>query len=60
MLSRKGDDATRAVLHASIVPDVACSRSATTRISVVLPQPDGPMKETNSPRAIEKLAPLTA
>ena len=32
-----------------IVPAVGCSRSAMTRRSVVLPQPDGPMNETNSP-----------
>ncbi len=30
-------------------PDVARSRSAMTRSSVVLPQPDGPIRETNSP-----------
>src|SRR5580658_3531540 len=35
-----------------IEPLVGVSRSATARKSVVLPQPDGPMKETNSPRAI--------
>ena len=28
---------------------VGCSRSAMTRSSVVLPQPDGPMRETKSP-----------
>ena len=32
-----------------IVPEVGFSRSAMTRRKVVLPQPDGPMKETNSP-----------
>jgi hypothetical protein len=32
-----------------IVPDVGFSKSAMTRSKVVLPQPDGPMKETNSP-----------
>ena len=31
-------------------PPVGRSRSAMTRSSVVLPQPDGPMNETNSPR----------
>jgi hypothetical protein len=35
-----------------IVPAVGCSRSAMTRRNVVLPQPDGPMKETNSPLPI--------
>jgi hypothetical protein len=32
-----------------IDPSVGFSRSAMTRRNVVLPQPDGPMKETNSP-----------
>jgi hypothetical protein len=35
-----------------IVPAVGCSRSAMTRRKVVLPQPDGPMNETNSPLPI--------
>src|SRR5271156_1067367 len=35
-----------------MVPALGCSRSAMTRSKVVLPQPDGPMKETNSPAAI--------
>ncbi len=34
---------------------VGCSRSAITRISVVLPQPDGPMNETKSPSLICRL-----
>ena len=34
------------------VPAVGCCRSAITRSIVVLPQPEGPMKETNSPSAI--------
>src|SRR6266567_8480636 len=37
------------------VPDDGCWRSATTRNIVVLPQPDGPIKETNSPSAICRL-----
>ncbi len=32
-----------------IVPEVGFSRSAMTRRNVVLPQPEGPMKETKSP-----------
>ncbi len=43
-----------------IEPLVGFSRSATARRSVVLPQPDGPMKETNSPRATIKLTLLSA
>src|SRR6185436_17878342 len=38
-----------------IVPAVGCSRSAMTRRKVVLPQPDGPMKETNSPFAMSRV-----
>src|SRR5580704_8735216 len=37
-----------------MVPAVGRSRSAMTRSSVVLPQPDGPMKETKSPSAISR------
>ena len=43
-----------------IAPLVGVSRSATARRSVVLPQPDGPMKETNSPRATFRLTLLSA
>src|SRR3954470_24138745 len=43
-----------------IEPAVGCSRSAMTRSSVVLPQPDGPMKETNSPCPISRLTSLSA
>src|SRR5579872_5274681 len=35
----------------SSVPEVGCCKSAITRNIVVLPQPDGPIKETNSPSA---------
>src|SRR5688572_10660248 len=43
-----------------IVPDVGCSRSAITRRNVVLPQPEGPMKETNSPLLISRLTSVRA
>src|ERR1700737_1823334 len=39
----------------SSVPLDGCWRSAITRNIVVLPQPDGPIKETNSPSAICRL-----
>src|SRR5437588_7089568 len=39
----------------SSVPFEGCCKSAITRNIVVLPQPDGPMKETNSPSAICRL-----
>src|SRR5690606_24040238 len=38
-----------------IVPAVGCSRSAMTRRNVVLPQPEGPMNETNSPLLMSRL-----
>src|SRR4051812_45153835 len=41
-------------------PDVTRSRPAITRRVVVLPQPDGPSKQTTSPAATERLASLTA
>ena len=34
-----------------IVPEVGISKPATMRRVVVLPQPDGPRNETNSPRS---------
>ena len=34
----------------SMVPDVGVSKPASMRSSVVLPQPDGPSSEKNSPR----------
>src|SRR5262249_58261 len=44
----------------STLPALGRSRSAMTRNSVVLPQPDGPMKETNSPAAIARSTLLSA
>ena len=41
-------------------PAVGCSKPAIIFSSVVLPQPDGPSSEKNSPRAIEKSARSTA
>src|SRR5271157_1645901 len=43
-----------------IAPLFGVSRSATARRSVVLPQPDGPMREMNSPRATFRLMLLSA
>ena len=43
-----------------MVPDVACSKSAITRSRVVLPQPEGPMKETKSPSITVRLMPCRA
>ena len=35
----------------TMLPEVGSSKPATMRSTVVLPQPEGPRKETNSPRA---------
>src|SRR5271168_4437664 len=43
-----------------MTPPVGLSRSATARSNVVLPQPEGPMNETNSPRPIFRSTPLSA
>jgi uncharacterized RmlC-like cupin family protein len=42
------------------VPAVGASRAATQRSKVVLPQPEGPMKLTNSPRATESVTSFSA
>src|SRR4051795_6921878 len=43
-----------------IVPDVGNSSPAIMRSVVVLPQPDGPSRQKNSPSAMVKLVPRTA
>jgi hypothetical protein len=53
--------ACRAVLPKTLtVPAVGASRSAMSRRSVLLPHPDGPMSETNSPGATVTLTSLRA
>ena len=41
-------------------PEVGRSKPATSRSAVVLPQPDGPSSETNSPVAISRSMPARA
>src|SRR5689334_1237473 len=43
-----------------IVPAVGCSKPAIIRSVVVLPQPDGPRNDTNSPRAADRSKSRTA
>ena len=43
-----------------IVPDVGKSSPASIRRVVVLPQPEGPRSETNSPASIVRFRPWTA
>src|SRR5476651_1878058 len=53
-----GDDTTRPAML--IVPLVGCSRPATQRKVVVLPQPEGPSSTTISPAGTAKLTPSIA
>src|SRR5476649_1667152 len=53
-----GDDTTRPAML--IVPSVGCSRPATQRKVVVLPQPEGPSSTTISPAGTAKLTPSIA
>src|ERR1700681_4924720 len=57
-MPRAGDDTTRPAILIS--PPVGCSRPATQRSVVVLPQPDGPSSTTISPAGTEKLTPSIA
>ena len=55
---RAGAETTSSPIE--IVPDVGCSRPATQRSVVVLPQPEGPSSTTISPAAMRKLTSSTA
>src|SRR6266481_8624659 len=57
-MPRAGDDTRRPAMLIS--PDVGCSRPATQRKVVVLPQPEGPSRTTISPDGTEKLTPSIA
>src|SRR5258708_38778692 len=57
-MPRAGDDTTRPAMLIS--PSVGCSRPATQRNVVVLPQPDGPSSTTISPAGTAKLTPSIA
>src|ERR1700730_16232775 len=57
-MPRAGDDTTRPAMLIS--PSVGCSRPATQRNVVVLPQPDGPSRTTISPAGTAKLTPSIA
>src|SRR5437868_4076484 len=57
-MPRAGSDTTRPAML--ITPLVGCSRPATQRNVVVLPQPDGPSSTTISPAGTAKLTPSTA
>src|SRR5882757_6224209 len=57
-MPRPGDDTTRSAMLIS--PEVGCSRPATQRKVVVLPQPEGPSRTTISPAGTAKLTPSIA
>src|ERR1700748_2828190 len=57
-MPRAGDDTVLPPILIS--PPVGCSRPATQRSVVVLPQPDGPRSTTISPAGTAKLTPSTA
>src|SRR5580698_11152096 len=57
-IPRPGDDTTLPPMLIS--PEVGCSRPATQRRVVVLPQPDGPSSTTISPAGTAKLTPSIA
>src|ERR1700754_1640331 len=57
-MPRDGADTTLPAML--IEPAVGCSRPATQRSVVVLPQPEGPSSTTISPAGTTKLTPLTA
>src|SRR4051812_27154919 len=57
-MPRAGSDTTRPAML--IAPSVGCSRPATQRSVVVLPQPEGPSSTTISPAATVKLTSSTA
>src|SRR5437016_19949 len=57
-MPRLGDDTTLPAMLMS--PEVGCSRPATQRSVVVLPQPDGPSSTTISPAGTTKLTPSIA
>src|ERR1700753_1068221 len=57
-MPRAGDETVFPPIEIS--PPVGCSRPATQRKVVVLPQPDGPSNTTISPAGTEKLTPSIA
>src|SRR6478609_8055708 len=58
MMPSAGEDTTRPAIR--IEPALGCSRPATQRSVVVLPQPEGPSRTTISPAGTAKLTPSTA
>ncbi len=59
-LRRYGGTLDTSAPSSTIRPSVGCSKPAIILSSVVLPQPDGPSSEKNSPRRMAKSARSTA
>src|SRR4029079_19288043 len=55
-----GDVLVMSLPSTVIVPEVGFSKPAIIRSVVVLPQPEGPRNDTNSPRATSRLKSATA
>ena len=62
MLTSRSNGATRVTSRplSITVPAVGCSNPAIMRSTVVLPEPDGPSMEKNSPSAMSRSTPATA
>src|SRR5471032_384322 len=59
-MPRPGSGLAIGLPHINACPDVGCSKPAMMRSNVDLPQPDAPIRQTNSPLAIDRFAPLSA
>src|SRR3979411_3017294 len=55
-MPREGSGSAIGLPHISASPEEGCSKPAMMRRRVDLPQPDAPIRQTNSPLAIERLA----
>src|SRR5882724_11603358 len=55
-MPRDGSGSAIGLPHISASPDEGCSKPAMIRSSVDLPQPEAPIRQTNSPLAIARLA----
>src|SRR5580693_5665811 len=55
-MPREGSGSAIGLPHIRASPDESCSKPAMMRKRVDLPQPDAPIRQTNSPLRIERLA----
>src|ERR1700730_15718113 len=54
-MPREGSGSAIGLPHISASPEDVCSKPAMMRSRVDLPQPDAPIRQTNSPLAIDRL-----